>query len=269
MNRHVGVAGCGRMGLPMARSLRAAGFHVSGYDIRPPVEFGDFADSMVPDAQKLSELCDVVFTVVRDAAQTDSLLFGEKGLLVQQNSIKYLVVCSTLSPKYITELQRRINPHIILIDAPMSGAQIAASEARLSFMLGGLKADLDAIQPFLSAMGQTFHHMGGTGAGMTAKVLNNFVAASSVVAVRQALDWADELNVDEDKLLALMHDSSGQTWFGTGFNHIEFSRDGYAENNTIGILKKDVLCALDAVEHQPDQGLPAQLLSRLQNMKPR
>jgi len=86
--------------------------------------------------------------------------------------------------------------------------------------------------------------MGDFGAGMTAKVLNNLLAASNTAMTRLVLDWADAEGVDEDKLLALIDASSGQNWLASGFNEIEFSRDGYASDNSIGILHKDVAAAL-------------------------
>jgi hypothetical protein len=64
-----------------------------------------------------------------------------------------------------------------------------------------------------------------------------------------------------------MHDSSGQTWFGSNFDSIEFARDGYDPDNTIGILKKDVESALDAVDASPDEGLQAAILDYLAHMK--
>lgn len=129
----------------------------------------------------------------------------------------------------------------------MSGAQIAAQQARLSFMLGGgEEADLDAAQPLFDAMGPHFHRMGGFGAGMQAKVLNNLLATASTAMTRLVPDWADQAGLDEDKLLSLIHTSSGQNCFASGFNDIEFARDGILADNTIGILVKDVASALDA-----------------------
>jgi len=183
--------------------------------------------------------------------------------------MRMLVVCSTLSPRYVLDLAARLPAGIRLVDAPMSGAQVAAEEARLSFMLGGHTADLDALDPLLRAMGTRFHRMGPAGAGMTAKVLNNLVAATSTAVTRLALDWADRLGVDERRLLALMHDSSGQTWFGSGFERIEFARDGYDPENTIGILRKDVESALDAVDPADRAGLPEAVIEALLSLKPR
>jgi 3-hydroxyisobutyrate dehydrogenase-like beta-hydroxyacid dehydrogenase len=251
----------------MARALRSGGVDVYGFDVRPAAEFGDFADRMVEDPRAFAQRCQVVFTVVRDRKQTDDLLFDDQALLGGPNRITTLTVCSTLSPRYVLSLRARVPAAVTMVDAPMSGAAVAAEEARLSFMLGGDVAALDALQPLLDRMGRHFHRMGGLGAGMTGKVLNNFVAAASVTAVRQALDWADDLGVDRQRLLALMHDSSGQTWFGSNFDSIEFARDGYDPDNTIGILKKDVESALDAVDASPDEGLQAAILDYLAHMK--
>ena len=105
--------------------------------------------------------------------------------------------------------------------------------------------------------------MGPLGAGMAAKVLNNLVAASSTAATRLALDWAAEFGLEQQKMLDLMHVSSGQTWFGSGFEKIEFSRDGFATDNTIGILKKDVESALDAAPNGANTALPRALINAI------
>ncbi|HAT87157.1 MAG TPA: NAD(P)-dependent oxidoreductase [Rhizobiales bacterium] len=264
----IGVAGCGRMGLPMAKAIKAGGFDVKGFDIRPNSEFGEFAPSMIEDINSLAAHSDVVLSIVRDITETDALLFDEQALLSQDQLPKILIICSTLSPKYIKGLRERVPKSVTLIDAPMSGAVIAAEEARLSFMLGGEDETLDALTPLFQTMGSKLHRMGDYGAGMTAKVLNNFIAATSTVAVRQVLDWADELEVDHDKLLSLMHDSSGQTWLGSHFHDIEFAVCGFEPDNTIGILKKDVESALDAVSASPDEGLQQAIIQSILVLKP-
>ena len=104
---------------------------------------------------------------------------------------------------------------------------------------------------------------------MTAKVLNNLVAAASCAMTRTALDWADALGLPEDKLLALMHDSSGQTWFGSNFETIEFSRDGHDPDNTIAIIVKDIESALDAMPAGRDPALPRAVQSVVRGLAPR
>ena len=264
----IGVAGCGRMGLGMARALHRAGFDVTGFDVRPTEQFGDFAAHMVPDPQAFAADREAIITVVRDTAQTEALLFDEQAILATARP-RWLIVSSTLSPRYFADLVTRVPDGIQVIDAPMSGAQIAADQARLSFMLGGKAPDLDALMPVFRAMGPKLHRMGGLGAGMTAKVLNNFVAVTSVAAVRQALEWADDLGLQQDLLLALMNDSSGQTWFGSNFDAIEFSSDGYDPENTVGILKKDVESCLDATDPEGNADLPQAVISAIAALRPR
>ncbi len=72
-------------------------------------------------------------------------------------------------------------------------------------------------------------------------------AATSVVAVHKVLDWAVEAGADRDKLLAVMHDSSGQTWFCSNYGRSAWAAEAYDVENTIGILERDVLPALDGV----------------------
>ncbi|MEM6661116.1 MAG: NAD(P)-binding domain-containing protein [Pseudomonadota bacterium] len=265
----VGVAGCGRMGFGMARAMAAAGIDVKGFDIRPLTDFPGFKDRMIADAGVFAADRQVVLSVVRDVAETEALLFDDQAILSRAPDLAYLIICSTLSPRYLAELTERVPSHITVVDAPMSGAQVAADEARLSFMLGGPQDALDRLDPMFRTMGPKIHAMGGPGAGMTAKVLNNFVAASELAAVRQVLDWADDLGVEQDRLLALMHDSSGQTWFGSNFEAIEFSRDGYDPANTIGIVKKDVESCLDAVDAATHAGLPDAVVAAVAGLRPR
>lgn len=265
----IGIAGCGRMGLPMAQALQQTGFDVQGFDVRSTSEFGEFQTSMANNPSEFAHDLQTVFTVVRDQKQTDELLFDDQNLVGMADALKLIVISSTLSPKYVRNLRDRIPEHIHLIDAPMSGAAIAAQERRLSFMLGGEAEDISQIQPYLNAMGQYFHMMGGFGAGMAAKVLNNLLAASSTVATRLVLDWADELGIEEKRLLDLMHTSSGQTWFGSNFNDIEFARDGFDLENTIGILKKDVEAAVDGAPAGADLNLPLTLIAAIEKLRPR
>jgi len=175
-----GVAGCGRMGLPMAQALVNAGIDTVGFDIRRGNDFCDVPMEFAPDifARDLTTL----FTVVRDELQTDALLFDTQKILDHAPALEYLVICSTLSPRYVKDMRDRVPAHIHLIDAPMSGAAIAAKEARLSFIIGGETQIIDELMLHFAAMGDSFHLMGGFGTGMTAKVLNNLVAAASTAA---------------------------------------------------------------------------------------
>lgn len=256
------------MGAPMLAALRRAGFDARGFDIRPPCEFGPLEPHVTDNVAEFAQDLGTLVTVVRDIPQTEQVLFADQSL-ISANHLTRVILCSTLSPRYVSRLRARVPAHIALIDAPMSGAQVAAQEARLSFMLGGDPDTLDAAQPLFDAMGRHFHRMGPYGAGMQAKVLNNLLAASNTAMTRLVLDWADAAGLDEAALLRLIHTSSGQNWFASGFDRIEFARDGWAEDNTIGILVKDVQSALDAAPPDADTTLPRSVQSAIRAFKHR
>ncbi|MGC1496776.1 MAG: NAD(P)-binding domain-containing protein [Sulfitobacter sp.] len=257
------VAGCGRMGGPMLTALRSAGLDVQGYDVVPKGQ-----SHITDDLGTCKEKVGTLISVVRDIAQTDDVLFGAQDFITAPN-LHRIIICSTLSPRYVRELRARVPDHITLIDAPMSGAQIAAQEARLSFMLGGDDTELDAAQPLFDAMGRHFHRMGKFGNGMQSKVLNNLLAASHTAMTRMVLDWADDAGLDEEKLLNLIATSSGQNWLASGFDNIEFARDGHSNDNSIGILVKDVESALDAAPDGADLTLPKTIQTHIAALKRR
>lgn len=261
-----GVAGCGRMGLPMALALRHAGIETVGFDIRRRNDFETLPMEFSPEV--FSRDLTVLFTVVRDETQTEDLLFARQAVLEHALALEYLVVCSTLAPTYICEIRKRVPSHINIVDAPMSGASVAAREARLSFMLGGEQQIIDELMLHFAAMGRSFHHMGALGSGMTAKVLNNLVAAAATAATRTALDWADHQGLSRAELLKVMTKSSGQTWFSSNFEDIEFSRDGYAEDNSIGILAKDVEAAFSAAPDGASPHLTDALIQTIRALEP-
>ncbi len=244
----VGVAGCGAMGLPMAQALRGAGFDVCGFDVRPPAEFGGFRSSMILEAARFAARCAVVVCVVRDQKQVLDLCFGEQGLFRKKEYPGTLVLSSTVSPGFVAELAGELPGDVDLVDAPMSGAPPAAREARLTFMIGGEPQVKERLMPLFGAMGEKVFDLGVCGAGMRAKVLNNFVAACSTVAVRNVLEHAGELGIKTKVLLEVLHQSSGQTWFGSNLERLDWGLEPYERTNTIGILEKDVRAFISALE---------------------
>ncbi|MEL7091915.1 MAG: NAD(P)-binding domain-containing protein [Pseudomonadota bacterium] len=259
----IGVAGCGRMGAPMLASLRDGTGRALGFDV---VDKG--AAHILTEATEFARDLDTLFTVVRDAAETDALLFDSQNLLGTAPNLRRIFICSTLSPRYVTALRDRVPDHITLIDAPMSGAVIGAENRTLSFMLGGAEKDIADATPLLSLMGTNLFHMGPFGAGMQAKVLNNLLAASHTAMTRLVLDWAQSAGIDPKRLLPLIAASSGQNWLASGFDSIEFAKDGYAPDNSIGILVKDVAAALDAAPAGADTTLPESIQAMLRTLPP-
>ena len=247
LKMNIGIAGCGTMGLPMLEVLLKNKVKAIGYDVRPQEDFLSLKENFVSSKRVFFENTDVIFSIVRDINQTLELCEGTDGLF-NLNSPKTLIICSTLSPAFLNDFIKKAPENIDVIEAPMSGAPIRAKEASLTFMVGSTKNQFKTISPILNILGKTIHHIGKFGSGMSVKVLNNFVASCSVVAVRHVLSEAKNLNISTDQLLEILNCSSGKTWFSENLYSIDWSKESYKKENTIGILEKDVNSYLDGLQ---------------------
>lgn len=271
LKEKIGLAGCGNMGLPMLISMVSKNIDALGYDIENKKSQSALGSNF--EGCKKSFLTDrnIIISVVRDEEDTLELCEGGDGLFEQQSS-KILIISSTVSPRFLMDLKSRAPKNIIVIDAPMSGATIAAKEAKLTFMVGCEKKLFVYISPLLGLMGTQINRIGNYGAGMMVKVLNNFIAASSVVSVRQVLHQAEKFELDIEALFNTIDTSSGQTWFGTNREKIEWFKESFENNNTMGILTKDVLAYVDAFENEIDKDnfvsgeISKSILKALRNM---
>ena len=271
LKMNIGIAGCGTMGLPMLEVLLKKKIKAIGYDVRPQENFLSLKENFVSSKRFFFENTDVIFSLVRDINQTLELCEGTDGLF-NLNSSKTLIICSTLSPAFLNDFIKKAPENIEVIEAPMSGAPIRAKEASLTFMVGSTKNQFETISPILNILGKTIHHIGKFGSGMSVKVLNNFVASCSVVAVRHVLSEAKNLNISPDQLLEILNCSSGKTWFSENIHSIDWSKESYNKENTIGILEKDVNSYLDGLQdagtetNEAMQNFQKALLKGLQNI---
>ena len=251
LKEKIGLAGCGNMGLPMLNAMLTKNIDARGYDIERKTTLLSLGKNFVSSKKKFLDDRNIIISVVRDASDTVELCQGNNGLFEQRSS-KVLIIASTLSPKFVMNLKSKAPKNITIIDAPMSGATIAANEAKLTFMVGCEKVFFNYIEPLLGLMGTRINRIGNYGSGMMVKVLNNFIAASSVVSVRHVLHQAQKFELDIDALFKTIDTSSGQTWFGTNRADIEWFKENFENDNTMGILKKDVEAYVDSFENESD-----------------
>ena len=252
LNSSIGVAGCGTMGLPMLEVLLKNNINAFGYDVLSHKNFLGLEDNFISSKKDFFQKVDIIFSVVRDINQTKELCEGKNGLF-QLNSPKTLIICSTLSPAFMSDFFKNAPENITMIEAPMSGAPMKAKDATLTFMVGAKINEYQNILPILNILGDKIHHIGQFGSGMSVKVLNNFVASCSVVAVRHVLSEAKYLNISNKQLLEILNCSSGKTWFSENLESIDWSKENYAKENTIGILEKDINSYLDGLKHSESE----------------
>jgi 3-hydroxyisobutyrate dehydrogenase-like beta-hydroxyacid dehydrogenase len=240
------------MGLPMLEVLLKNNINAFGYDILSKENFSSLENNFISSKKDFFQKVDVIFSVVRDINQTKELCEGKNGLF-QLNSPKTLIISSTLSPAFLNDFFKNAPENITMIEAPMSGAPMKAKDATLTFMVGAEKNQYENILPILNILGEKIHHIGKFGSGMSVKVLNNFVASCSVVAVRHVLSEAKYLNISSEQLLEILNCSSGKTWFSENLENIDWAKESYTKENTIGILEKDVNSYLDGLENSESE----------------
>ncbi len=172
------------------------------------------------------------------------MLINNNALLEKKNAT--ILICSTLPTTYIVELKNKLPKNFILIDTPMSGSTIKAKEGSLTFMVGGNKNEIEYVMPLLNIVGDNVLHIGDFGKGMSVKLLNNFIAASSVLATRNVLSQINDFGLTKKQLLDVVKCSTGDNWFAQNYDDLNWSKENFAKTNTMGILEKDLLSYIES-----------------------
>ena len=215
MTISIAFIGLGNMGGPMAVNLHKAGFKVAATDLSADararvaaegVSVSDSAAGAVSDA-------DVVISMLPASRHVEGLYLGEGGLLASLAASVRVIDCSTIAPETARKVAKAAaEKGISLIDAPVSGGTAGATNATLTFMVGGEDAAVAAAKPLLEAMGKNIFHAGGNGAGQVAKVCNNMLLAIHMIGSAEALNLGVSLGLDASVLSDIMKQSSGDNW---------------------------------------------------------
>ena len=132
------------------------------------------------------------------------------------------------------------------MDTPMSGSTIKAEKGTLTFMVGGNKDEFQYVMPLLNILGDNILHIGDFGKGMSVKLLNNFIAVSSVLATRNVLAQINDFGLTKKQLLDVVKCSTGDNWFAQNYDTLNWSKENFDKTNTMGILEKDLLSYIES-----------------------
>jgi 2-hydroxy-3-oxopropionate reductase len=204
----VGFAGLGIMGSPMARNLAEAGFELTVFN-RTSSKAEEFSEgSPVEVAHNLEELArqsDLVITMLPGPPEVEAVVAGDGGLLDFMAQGTLLVDMSTSSPVLARWLAREAaRRRVGMLDAPVSGGDVAAEQGTLSIMAGGEDEHFARARPLFEAMGETIVHVGESGAGQVTKAANQIVVALVLEAVSEALVLGSKGGVEPSKLIEVL-----------------------------------------------------------------
>ena len=248
MTSKVGVVGLGAMGAGMAGSLRRQGYAVQVFDLRSDVAQAFAAEGGVAcgSLAELAAACPVVVSVVVNAAQTESVLFGEGGCAAAMQPGSVFVMCSTVDPNWSIALESRLAKlGILYIDAPISGGAAKAASGQMTMMTAGTPQAYAAAGPVLDAMAAKVYRLGDrAGAGSKVKVINQLLAGVHIAAAAEAMALGLREGVDPAALYEVITHSAGNSWmFENRMAHV-LAAD-YTPLSAVDIFVKDLGLVLD------------------------
>jgi 3-hydroxyisobutyrate dehydrogenase len=211
----IGWIGTGVMGTSMCGHLMAAGYEATVFNrtiekAKPLLEKGaKLADS----PQKLAAGSDVVFTIVGYPRDVREVTLGESGTLAGARPGTVLVDMTTSEPALAIEIaQAARTKGVHAVDAPVSGGDVGAREARLSIMVGGERDVVAALGPLFQTMGKTVVHQGPAGAGQHTKMVNQVLIATTMIGVCEGLLYAYRAGLDLNVVLQSVGSGAAGSW---------------------------------------------------------
>jgi 3-hydroxyisobutyrate dehydrogenase len=200
----VGFVGLGIMGRSMAGHLQGAGYRLHVHNrSRPGAEALLAAGARWHDSPgDLAAASDVVVTIVGMPSDVESIYLGPGGIVERARPGALLVDMTTSSPALAVRIAEAAAARgVQALDAPVSGGDVGAREARLSIMAGGDAAAFERALPLLRTMGSNVVRQGGPGAGQHAKMCNQIVIASTMLGVCEGLAYARRSGLDPRTVL--------------------------------------------------------------------
>lgn len=161
----------------------------------------------------VAEQSDVIFAIVGFPSDVRQVMLGETGALTGCKAGNVLVDMTTSEPSLAVEIYEAAKQkNVHSIDAPVSGGDVGAKEARLSIMIGGDQEVVDALQPCWQAMGKTIVHQGAAGAGQHTKMVNQTLIASNMVGVCEALLYGYKAGLDLNTVMQSVASGAAGSW---------------------------------------------------------
>jgi 3-hydroxyisobutyrate dehydrogenase len=248
-----GIVGVGQMGGRMALRIREAGDPIVAYDR----DEARLAASGIDAAGSLAELVagvDLVLLSLPDSSIIEPVMLGDGGVLEHARAGQIVVDLSTASPESTRRIHAALaSRDVDFLDAGISGGSKAADAGTLTIMVGGDLGALERVRPILERFAAKIFHMGESGAGHIAKLLNNFLNGISLAATAEVMVAAKLSGLDLETFLDVVNASSGVN-FATLNRFPHIIKGDYLEGGLTGrLMAKDIRLYL---EHVARLGVP-------------
>ena len=214
--RKIVYLGLGVMGAPMARHLAAAGHQLIVYNRTPAKAAAWVAahgGTAAPTPAAAAAGADVVIACVGADADLESVTLGPDGAFAAMQPgavfIDHTTVSAAIARRLATEGDAR---GLHVVDAPVSGGQAGAENAKLTIMVGGSDAAFAAAEPVMAAYAQRIGHMGPAGSGQLTKMVNQLCIAGILQGLSEGLALGMKAGLDMDAVVDVISKGAAQSW---------------------------------------------------------
>jgi 3-hydroxyisobutyrate dehydrogenase len=244
----IGLIGLGAMGRGMAQSLRRAGYLVHVCDVRTEAAAAFAAEGGVAcvHPQEVAAHCEVLVSVVVNAAQTETVLFGAHGAAAAMRPGSLFVMCSTVDPNWSIALAERLEGvGLLYLDAPISGGAAKAAAGQITMMTAGSPAAYAKAGAALDAMAAKVYRLGDRpGNGSKVKIVNQLLAGVQIAAAAEAMALGIRAGIDPAALYDVITHSAGNSFmFENRMPHV--LAGDYTPLSAVDIFVKDLGLVLD------------------------
>jgi 3-hydroxyisobutyrate dehydrogenase len=211
----LGWIGTGVMGRSMCRHLMDAGFSMSVFS-RTKEKASDLIEAGANWAESpkaVASQSDIVFSIVGFPSDVREVLLGDQGAIHGATPGSVLVDMTTSQPTLAEEIDCAARERgLHSVDAPVSGGDIGAREARLSIMIGGEEEVVASLKPCWEAMGKTIVYQGKAGAGQHTKMVNQTLIATNMIGVCEALLYGYRAGLNLETVMQSVCSGAAGSW---------------------------------------------------------
>jgi 3-hydroxyisobutyrate dehydrogenase len=215
MRDSVGWVGTGVMGRSMCGHLLAAGYTVRVHT-RTREKAADLLAKGAAWAATPREAAagsDVIFSMVGFPADVEEVILGPDGALAGASAGSVVVDMTTSQPSLAVRIHAAAAAKgVAALDAPVSGGDVGAREAKLAIMVGGEQAAFDRVLPLLRKMGESIALMGGPGSGQHTKMVNQIAIAGNMIGVVEGLLYAQRAGLDPGAVIDAIGKGAAGSW---------------------------------------------------------
>lgn len=203
----VGFIGTGIMGKSMASHLLKAGYplHLFNRSREKAATLLELGAIWHNSPKELAQECDVIITIIGYPKDVEQVYLGPEGILAGARPNTIAIDMTTSSPSLAARIAKiGATQKVSILDAPVSGGDIGARDARLSIMVGGDEKAFEYVLPILQCMGNNIARLGPPGSGQFAKLCNQIVIASTIMGVCEGIRYAQAAGLNTSAVLKVI-----------------------------------------------------------------